>query len=93
MSLTGSSRAAMPGDDAVCVRLQPDGAEIVFPAHGGGAGGEVQAVVNGKELFRVELPLDEQVDHGVGDADAIVQLPQGQGIDGPVGQAGEGAAR
>ena len=91
--LDGVQPGGDAGDDAVCVRLQPDGAEIVFPAHGGGAGGEVQAVVNGKELFRVELPLDEQVDHGVGDADAIVQLPQGQGIDGPVGQAGEGTAQ
>ena len=69
------------------------GAQVVLPAHGGGAGGEIQTVVDGEELVRVEAPGDEQVGHGVGHADAVIQKAQGDGVDGAVGQPGEGAAQ
>ena len=86
-----------PGGDAhhhaVPAGLQPHGAEVRLPGQGGGAGGEVQAVVDGEQPVRVKAPGDEQVGHGVGHADAVVQQPQGDGVDGAVAEAGEGAAQ
>ena len=54
--------------------------------------GEVDAVVDGVEPVGGEAPVDEQVHHGVGHTDAVVQMPERPGIDGPEGEPGEGAA-
>ena len=54
--------------------------------------GEVDAVVDGVEPVGGEAPIDEQVHHGVGHTDAVVQMPERPGIDGPEGETGEGAA-
>ena len=75
------------------VNLQAHGPEIGHTVQGGGRQGEVDAVVDGEELVRVKAPGDEQIHHGVGDADAVIQPPQCEGIDGAVGDAGEGSAQ
>ena len=86
-----------PGGDArnnaVLRPVQTQLLQIRAPAHGGGTGGEIQTVVNGKELVRVKFAGDEQVRHGIGHANAVVQHTQGQGVDGAVGDAGEGTAQ
>ena len=77
----------------VPIGLQPHGAEVFLTAQGRGAGGEVDAVVDGEQPVGIKAPLDEQVGHGVGHADTVVQPAQGDGVDGAVGEAGEGAAQ
>ena len=80
------------GDDAGVVRLQAHRAQIGLPVHGRMAGGEIQAVVDGKEPVRIKAAGDEEIGHRVGDADAVIQQAQGHRIGGPVDQPGGRAA-
>ena len=86
-----------PGGDAhhhrSLVGLQAHALPIGCPVQGRGAGGEVDAVIDGEELVRVKAPGDQQIGHGVGHTDAVVQPPQGDGVDGAVGDPGERAAQ
>ena len=79
-------------DDAVVRPVGPHARQVLAPAHGGGAGGKVDAVIDGEEPVRVEATGDKQIHHRVGHADAVVQPTQGQGVDGAVGRPGEGPA-
>ena len=85
-----------PGSDAyhhaVLVHIGPQGTKVCEPVPLGRSRGEIDAVINGVEPVGGEAPGDQQVHHGVGNADAVVQLPQGPGIDGAEGQMAEGAA-
>ena len=85
-----------PGGDAhhhaVLVHIGPQAPEVGQPIPLGRGGGKVDAVVNGVEPVGGKAPIDEQVHHGVGHADAVVQMPERPGIDGPEGEPGEGAA-
>ena len=81
------------GDDASVIGVQPHRTEEGGPVHGGSAGGEIQPVVNGEKSLRIKPPVDQQIHHGVRYPDAVVQLSQGNGIDGAVGDPGQGAAQ
>ena len=77
---------------AVFVHIGPQAPEVGQPIPLGRGGGKVDAVVDGVEPVGGEAPIDEQVHHGVGHTDAVVQMPERPGIDGPEGETGEGAA-
>ena len=77
---------------AVFLHVGPQSPEIGQSVALGRRGGEVDAVVDGEEPVGGEAPIDEQVHHGVGHTDAVVQMPEGPGVDGPEGEPGEGAA-
>ena len=77
---------------AVFVHIGPQAPEVGQPIPLGRGGGKVDAVVDGVEPVGGEAPINEQVHHGVGHADAVVQMPERPGIDGPEGEPGEGAA-
>ena len=85
-----------PGGDAHhhagLVHVGPQTPEIGQPVPLRRRRGEVDAVVDGVEPVGGEAPIDEQVHHGVGHTDAVVQMPERPGIDGPEGEPGEGAA-
>ena len=85
-----------PGGDAhhhaVFLHVGPQSPEIGQPVPLRRRRGEVDAVVDGVEPVGGKAPVDEQVHHGVGHADAVVQMPERPGIDGPEGEPGEGAA-
>ena len=85
-----------PGGDAhhhaVFLHVGPQSPEIGQPVPLRRRRGEVDAVVDGVEPVGGEAPIDEQVHHGVGHTDAVVQMPEGPCVDGPEGEPGEGAA-
>ena len=85
-----------PGGDAHhhagLVHVGPQTPEIGQPVPLRRRRGEVDAVVDGVEPVGGKAPVDEQVHHGVGHTDAVVQMPERPGIDGPEGEPGEGAA-
>ena len=85
-----------PGGDAHhhagLVHVGPQTPEIGQPVPLRRRRGEVDAVVDGVEPVGGKAPVDEQVHHGVGHTDAVVQMPERPGIDGPEGETGEGAA-
>ena len=57
-----------------------------------GSGGEINAVVDCVEPIRREAALDQQIHHGIRNADPVVQMTQGPGIDVAERQAAERAA-
>ena len=85
-----------PGGDAyhhrVLVHICAQAPQVLQPVPLGGRGREVDAVIDGVEPVRREATGDQQVHHGVGHADPVIQPPQGQGVDGAEGQMAEGAA-
>ena len=85
-----------PGGDAhhhgAFVHVRAQAPQVGQPVALRRRGSEVDAVVDGVEPVRREAPGDEQIHHGVRDTDAVVQTPQGPGIDAAEGQAAEGAA-
>ena len=85
-----------PGGDAhhhaVFLHVGPQSPEIGQPVPLRRRRGEVDAVVDGVEPVGGKAPVDEQVHHGVGHTDAVVQMPEGPCVDGPEGEPGEGAA-
>ena len=85
-----------PGSDAyhnaVLVYVGAETPEILQPVALVGGGGEVDAVVDGIKPVRWESPLDQKVHHRIGDADAVVQLPQRPGVDVAEGQMAQRAA-
>ena len=56
-------------------------------------GGKVQTIIDGEEAVRVKAAGDKQIGGGVGDPDAVVQPPQGKGVDDPIGIFGQGASQ
>ena len=62
------------------------------PVQALGLAGEVQAVVDCKGGLTREAAGDEQLTHGVRDADVVFDPPQGQDVQHAVGGPGEGAA-
>ena len=85
-----------PGGDAhhhaVFLHVGPQSPEIGQPVPLRRRRGEVDAVVDGVEPVGGEAPINEQVHHGVGHTDAVVQMPERPGVDGAEGEPGEGTA-
>ena len=85
-----------PGGDAhhhgILVHIRPQVPQVGKTVALRRRGGKVDAIVDGVEPVRRKAPGDEQVHHGVRYTDAVVQVPQGPGVDGTEGQAAEGAA-
>ena len=77
---------------AVLVGVHAQAPQIGQPVPLGRGRGEVDAVVDRVKPVCREAPGDQQVHHGVGDADAVVQMPQGPGVDIAKGQTAEGTA-
>src|SRR5699024_7011322 len=77
---------------AVLVHVGAQPPEIGQTVGEGAPGVEGEAVINGIEVLGVEAPGDQQVHHGVADADAVVEQPQGDGVHRAVGQAAQGPA-
>ena len=79
-------------DDHAVRPVQPQAVQKRPAAQPGGAGGEVDSVVDGEHLLGVEAPADEQVPHGVGYPDLVGDAPQSPGVEIAVGEGGQGTA-
>ena len=91
--LDGTEPSSNTEHHAVCLRLEPNTVQVCLPVHGRLYGRKLHAVIDRKHGLWVKAPGNQQLSHGIGNADMVGNFPNADGIDGTIGQMVDGTSQ